>query len=532
MSKDLCKSVMRSIALAALLAIILTAAAACGGTDETTSAASPSGDVKRGGELTLARLEEPLTMDPVGPSDNGSIYLIEQVSESLVEPDETGAGLEPGLAEKWDISADGLEYTFHLRDAKFSNGDPVTTDDVLFSLGRASDAKAGPYAFLFTAVDKMEAPDAKTIKITLKEPVASFLSSMAVFAAAIVPKAVYEADPEGFGNKPVGSGPFMVESYTRGDNVVLVPNPYYWKLGSDGKPLPYLDKVTVKYVPESNSRVLGLRNGDFDVIDNVPFNQGKSLEAETDITLGVDEIYKLDYLYINHQNPPLNNRDFVLAMNYATDRQAILDTVFFGYGQLPNSFMPKMNFWDEAVPAIPYDLAKAKESLAKSGYDGKPIDILVPSGDAPRKQIAQILQQTWGEAGISAKIVELDVGAAWEKVTAGDYQVEVNYITSDINDDDELATMMGDYWASGDARGFFSWYQNKDAAALLAKARRTSDVAERAGYYSQVQAMIYGDGYSVPFNFTPALTAYWNYVQNWRTLTVGWWWLDQVWMNK
>jgi peptide/nickel transport system substrate-binding protein len=534
MNKDLCKSVARWATLAAVL-VVFVAAAACGGgdTQTTTSApASPSGDLVRGGELTLARLEEPLTLDPVGPSDNGSIYLIEQVTESLVEPDETGAGLVPGLAEKWEVSADGLEYTFHLRAAKFSNGDPVTTDDVLFSLGRASDTKASPYAFLFQSVDKMEAPDASTVKITLKSPVASFLSSMAVFAAGIVPKAVFEADPEGFGNKPVGSGPFMVESYTRGDNVVLVPNTYYWKLGTDGKPLPYLTKVTVKYVPESNARVLGLRNGDFDVIDNVPFNEGKSMEAETDITLGVDEIYKLDYLYINHQNPPLNNRDFVLAMNYATDRQAILDTVFFGYGQIPNSFMPKMNFWDENVAAIPYDPAKAKESLAKSGYDGKPIEILVPAGDAPRKQIAQILQQTWGESGISAKIVELDVGAAWEKVTAGDYQVEVNYITSDINDDDELATMMGDYWAPGDARGFFSWYQNKDAAALLAKARQTSDSQKRAGYYSQVQAMIYGDGYSVPFNFTPALTAYWNYVQNWRTLTVGWWWLDQVWMNK
>ena len=487
---------------------------------------------KRGGELRLARLEEPLTMDPVGPSDNGSIYLIEQVYETLVEPDETGAGLVPGLAEKWEISEDGLVYTFTLRDAMFSTGDPVTTDDVVFSLNRAANPEVSPYAFLFSPVDKIEAVDAKTIKITLKEANAPFLSSLAVFAASIYPKALVEADPEVLANKPVGSGPFMVEEYTRGDQVVLVPNPHYGKLGEDGKPLPYLDKVTVKYVPESNSRVLGLRNGDFDAIDNVPFNEGKALDEDPKLTIRADEIYKLDYLYTNHQNPPLNNKDFRLAMNYATDRQAILDTVFFGYGSLPNSYMPKMNFWDQSVELIPYDPEKAKEHLAKSGYDGKEIQILVPAGDAPRKQIAQILQQNWTAVGINSTIVEMDIGAAWEKVTAGEYDVEVNYITSDINDDDELATLQGDYWAPGDAHGFFSWYQSQEVADILKQARVISDPVERAKLYSQAQKTAYWDGYSVPFNFTPALSGHWDYVQNWRTLTTGWWWLDKVWLNK
>jgi len=493
---------------------------------------TPSGEVKRGGELVLARLEEPLTFDPVGPSDNGSIYLIENVFETLVVPDETGAGLKPGLAESWDISKDGLVYTFHLRPAKFSTGDPVTTGDVVFSLKRAADGKVSPYAFLFQSVQKIEAPDDKTVVVTLKEPFVPFLSAVSVFASSIVPQKVVEADTQGFGNKPIGSGPWTVAEYKRGDRVVLVPNPHYWKLGADCKPLPYLDKVTVPYVPESNSRVLGLRNGDFTVIDNVPFSEGKSFETEKDLSLKADEIYKLDYLYINHQRPPLDNKDFRLALNYATDRQAILDMVFFGYGQLPNGFTPKMNFWDKNVPLIPYDPAKAKELVQKSGYDGKVIEIMVPAGDAPRKQAATILKQTWAAVGINANIVELDIGAAWEKVTKGEYDVEVNYITSDINDDDELATFQGDFWAAGESHAFYSWYQNKDVTDLLAKARQTSDPAERAKYYSQIQQTGYWDGYSVPFNYTPALTARWNYVQNWRTLTDGWWWLDQVWLNK
>jgi peptide/nickel transport system substrate-binding protein len=482
--------------------------------------------------MTLARLEEPLTLDPVGPSDNGSIYMIAQVFDTLVKPDEKGSGLAPGLAEKWDISPDGLEYTFHLRSAKFSNGDPVTSEDVVFSLDNVAHGKDSPYAFLFQAMKKVSAPDATTIKITLTEPSAPFLSSLAIFAASIVPKSTYASDREAFGNKPVGSGPFMVKEFVRGDKVLLARNPYYWGLGADGKPLPYLDQVTVKYVPESNSRILGLRNGDFDAIDNVPFSEGKSLEAQPNISLGVDDIYKLDYLYINHSRAPMDSKDFCLALNYATDREAILKAVFFGYGTLPNSFMPKMNYWDKSVPAIPYDTAKAKEYLAKSGYDGRTIEITVPAGDSPRKQTAQVLQQCWAGVGIKSQIQELDVGAAWEKVTSGQYDVEVNYITSDINDDDEMATLMADYWAAGDARSFYSRYQNREVTDLLAKARATSDSKVRAGYYSQIQKTVYWDGYSVPFNFTPALTGYSTSVHDFRTLTTGWWWLDRVWMSK
>jgi peptide/nickel transport system substrate-binding protein len=91
-------------------------------------------DVKRGGTLILARPDEPLTFDPFIPGDNGSIYAIEQVCDALIEADETGLGLRPGLAESWEISGDGLTYTFKIRDAKFSNGDPVTVDDVVFTL--------------------------------------------------------------------------------------------------------------------------------------------------------------------------------------------------------------------------------------------------------------------------------------------------------------------------------------------------------------------------------------------------------------
>jgi peptide/nickel transport system substrate-binding protein len=486
-------------------------------------------EVKRGGTLTLARPDEPLTFDPFIPSDNGSIYALEQVCDSLTEADATGMGLRPGLAESWEVSEDNLVYTFKIRDAKFSNGNPVTVDDVVFSLKTAGGPTAA-YAFGFEPVESIEAVDDKHLKITLKRRYTPLLSVLSLFAAGIVEKKSYEADPEAFGQKPVCAGPFQVEEYTRGSRVVLTRNPNYWDKGADGQPLPYLDRVEMLYVPESNSRVLGLRNGDYDVIQTVPFNQARSLEGDSEITLEVQPIFRLDYVYLNHSKPPLDKKEIRLALNYAADREAILKVVYFGYGEIPNSYMPKVNFHSDSVEKIPFDVEKAKELVQQAGYDGTPIELMVDTGNAPFRQIATILQQGWAAAGLNVNIVEFDVGTAFGKTQSGDYQAYVSYITSDINDTDELAVIEADYNSGTEA--FFSRYNNPEVSSLLAKARESADPAERGKLYGQVQDIVYHDGYSVPLNFVPAVNAYHNHVKDWRQIANGWWWIKDVWVEE
>jgi len=497
--------------------------------DESKAAPAAPAGPKRGGTLVFARPEEPATLDPYIPNDNGSIYAIEQVCDSLVEPDADGDGLRPGVAESWEISDDKLTYTFKLRDTKFSDGKPVTADDVLYSLKKAS-AEAAPLGFLYAPIKSVEAVDEKTVKITLKQPYAPVLSALSAYGAAIVSKEAYEAGAEAFGQKPVCTGPFVVEEFTRGTRLVLAKNPDYWEKGSDGQPIPYVDKVEMRYVADSNARVLGMKNGDFDAIASVPYNQAESLKSAADIKLEEVPIFRLDYVYTNHKAKPLDSKDLRLALNHAADREAIMKVVFFGYGTIPNSYMPKVNFHSDAVEPIPYDLEKAKALVKSSGYKGQTLKLMVDAGNAPSKQIATILQQGWTEAGLKVEIVEFDVGTAFDMSSKGNYMLYVSYITSDINDTDELATLQAD--GRGSTKSFFSNYRNDAVGKMLDEARQESDPAKRAELYAKVQDTVYHDGYSVPLNFAPMLNAHHAQIEGWKTAKNGWWWLKDVIRNK
>jgi peptide/nickel transport system substrate-binding protein len=182
--------------IAAFAALLITSVVlvACGGDDDsdtqTGTPASGTGDVTTGGTLTFARsLDAEAGLNPINAPNNGSIFTIQQIFDQLVEVQ--GSEIVPGLAESWDHTPDGKEWTFHLRDAQFSNGDPVTADDVVFSIERFADPKINiNYATLGSAIDKVQAVDDKTVKMTLNSVDGAFLDNLAMFAAAIVPQKV------------------------------------------------------------------------------------------------------------------------------------------------------------------------------------------------------------------------------------------------------------------------------------------------------------------------------------------------------
>jgi ABC-type transport system substrate-binding protein len=207
-----------------------------------------------------------------------------------------------------------------------------------------------------------------------------------------------------------------------------------------------------------------------------------------------------------------------------------MKAVYFGYGEIPNSYMPKVSFWSDKVEKLPYDIEKAKQLVQEAGYDGTPIQLMVDTGNAPFRTVATILQQGWSQAGLKVEIVEFDVGTAFSMTQKGEYQAYVSYITSDINDSDELATLQADY--HGATNAFFSNYKNDKVVALMEKARATPDGPDRAALYRQIQDIVYHDGYSVPLNFLPYVNGYKTKVQNWHNIAVGWWWLKDMWLAQ
>jgi len=508
----------------------LIASASAGIALGITPAWAQTTTIKRGGTITVARTDEALSLDPYVVSDNGSIYNIAQICEPLISPDATGRGLEPGVAESWIFAADGMSIELTIREGiKFSNGNAVTPEDVIFSLTKASDPQTA-MGFAFEPVTAIDKVDDRTVKLTLSQPYAALDSALSLFAASIVSKADYEKDPVAFGQAPVATGPFMVTSYERGSQVVMAPNPHYWKMGEDGKPLPYVDQAILRYVPESNSRVLGLQNGDFDAALAIPLNQAPAVKEMDGVELEVAPSFRLDYVYINHAKAPFDNVKLRLAINYAANREAIMQAVYFGFGEIPNSYMPKVAFWSDKVEVIPFDIEKAKQLVQEAEYDGAVIRLMVDTGNTSFRTAAAILQQGWQEAGLNVEIVEFDVGTAFSMVEQGDFQAYVSYITSDINDDDELASIQAQ--GTGATRAFFSNYNNEEVNAKLLEARRTLDKAKRAALYGEVQQIVYSDGYSVPLNFLPYVNGYQSNLQNWRNITVGWWWLKDMWLDR
>jgi peptide/nickel transport system substrate-binding protein len=483
-----------------------------------------------GGTLTFARsLDAEAGLNPINAPNNGSIFTIQQIFDQLVEVN--GSELEPGLAKSWDTSDDGKEWTFHLRDAKFSNGDPVTADDVVFSLERFADPKINVnYATLGASIDKVEAVDDDTVKVTLNRVDGAFLDNIAMFAAAIVPKKIVEDEGDkAFANDPVGSGPFMVKEYKRGQETILVRNPNYWRPGQ-----PYLDEIDFEFVPDANTRTLELRSGEVDVADAIPYNQVESLQNADGINVEVADSLKWDSIFLNTKQPPLDEVEVRQALAYATPTDQILDAVLFGNGQVSNSQIPRVKYWDDSVQAIPYDIDKAKELLGQSSVpDGFDLTLQIASGDAVEKQTAEIIKQEWAKIGVNVTIDPGDFGTIFGDWLSGKGGEAATFpgdaLSSDTLSDDEIAALRFDPAAGLNSLGTF--YDNQKVIDLLSDASGTLDEDQRQKDFSEIQRIGQEDLPSIPLFFSKSVTGYQDTVQGFQTYPIGWWPLREVWIS-
>ncbi len=525
----------RAAVFAALLIFgVFLAACGGGGDSSTDGSSSASGDPVTGGTLTFARsLDAEAGLNPINAPNNGSIFTIQQVFDQLVEVGgDDGTEIVPGLAESWEHSSDGLTWTFHLRDAQFSNGDPVTPEDVKFSIERFADPKINiNYATLGAAIDSVDVVDDHTVQINLNDLDGAFLDNIAMFAAAIVPQKVVEQEGDkAFAEAPIGSGPFMVTEFKRGQETVLERNPHYWREGE-----PYLDGVTFKFVPDANTRTLELRNDEVDVADGIPYNQVESLDGTDGITVEVADSLKWDSIFLNTTLKPLDEVEVRQALAYATPTEQILDAVLFGNAAVANSQIPPVKYWDESIAPYPYDLTKAQDLMDQSSVpDGFDLELQIPSGDPIEKQTAEIIKAEWAKIGVNVSIVPRDFGTMFGDWLAGKGGEAATFpgdaLSSDTLSDDEIAALMYDPKAGLNSLGTF--YDNPKVTQLLADAKGTLDEDQRASDFSQIQQIGQDDVPAVPLFFTKSVTGYQDKVQNFQTYPIGWWPLREVWLSE
>jgi len=441
--------------------------------------------------LRVAIAEDALTLDPIASSDNPSIWTELLIYDQLVRPSTDGTKLDPDLAESWSVSPDGLEYTFTLRDAKFANGDPVTAEDVVFSLQRAAGEKSD-WARFFKPVTKYTVVDAKTIKMGLDKPFTPMLNNLALFSASILPKKAVEAQGDDFFKKPFGSGPFMVKAWNKGQDIDLVRSPYYWQKGK-----PAVDEADIEIINDDNARVLKLKAGEIDAIVGIPFNQVAQLQQDSSLHVGVAPVFRIELVQLNTTKKPFDNQKVRQALNYAIDKEALVKGVLHGNGTVAVSSLPVMAYHNDALQPYPYDPTKARALLAEAGYpNGFSTTLLVPAGDVTYRQVASALQSDLKKVGVNVDIQTIEGSSQYSTTKAGNYEMSLSYATSDTIDPDQLIG----FTAVNPERANAFHTQWKDARLneLYELERRTLSGPDRGAQFKEMEQIVH-DG--APFIF-------------------------------
>lgn len=507
----------------------LVAALAVGAAGSVASLATAGGRAdqpKRGGHLVIARIEDSQSFDKTNVFQNESIWVLEQIMEPLYTVTPDGKGVKPWLATSYEASKDGKTYTFHLRrGVRFSNGEPMTSADVKFSLDDARAQQKG-WGYIDSAIRDIQAADPNTVVIHLQHRWAPFLADIALFGNGIIPNKFAGEPRATFYRHPIGTGPFMWDKRVVGQSVTLKRNPFYWQQGK-----PYLDSVTWNFVGDENTRELQLRGGQIQIDEFPPFNSINKLKHTPGVVMTLFPSTRTDYLLMNEHYGPLADVDVRRAISYAIDRKAIVKSVLFGYGRPANSFLPpQVPFYDPRSPGLQFDMAKARAEMAKSKYpNGFKVEMLVGAGAQTEKAVGEILQQQLKQLGITVTFRQVDTSTEFQQIQQFKYQLGVSYWTMDIADPDELVTFAVD--PSGGAHSWFTYYNNPKVAALTHLAQRTVNPATRRALYAQIQRLSAQDAFMGFFYYSPFRYAYSTKVHGFFVYPLGNYHLEDVWLS-
>ena len=491
------------VLISLLLIVIAVALSACSGdknndkngetpnSDHNISQTEPT----YGGSVVVGIQQDLDSLDPHKAVAAGTSEVLFNVFEGLVKPDKDG-NLNPAVASKYEVSKDGKKYTFTLRDGiKFHNGELVTVEDIVYSVKRSAgllevEDSSIVIESALKNITSVTAVDEKTVEIVLGEPDTELL---AYCTFAIIP-----ANYDKQGEHPIGTGPFKFVSYASQQSFVVEKFEDYW--GTK----PYLDQVTFKIVSKTDTAMFELQAGTIDIYPYLTVDQGEQLKQNFNIEVG--NMNLVQGLFLNNAKEPFNNQKVREALNYAIDKQEILDFVAGGYGTAIGScmFSGFTKYYDETLASYyTRDVEKAKELLAEAGYpNGLTFTITVPSNYQYHVDTAQVLVNQLSEAGITAKIQTVE----WASWLSDTYKGR-NYEATIVGLDAPLAGRDLLQRFGSDAGNNFVGFSDATYDEILAKALVTTDDNEKVTYYKQLQRILTEQSASVFIADPPLMVA-------------------------
>jgi peptide/nickel transport system substrate-binding protein len=492
------KTMPAVISAGALSALLLSACGGGGGSPAkvtltqagtTETAAQCQGTPATGGSLVYERQAETQSVNPLSANNgNGDIFADNLIYSGLVRSDPAGGtDIKPALADRWTVSDGGKAYTFHLRDGvRFSNGDPVTAQDVKFSLDRFGNPKINTLmSSVSVGYGSTTVVDSSTVRVRLTRPIAAFLYNISIFPAFILPKRLVQSEGAAFYRHPVGTGPFTVKDFVRGSHITFAKNPNYWEAGK-----PYLDSVRYNFATDANSRILALRGGTAQIMDGVPFSQITSLQGDKKVAVQSAKVPLFLGLWLNHTKAPLADLDVRKAMQYALNRPLMNRSIFRGLGTIPNSVLMPLRYDadDATVKPYAYNLATAKSFMARSKYPkGFSTTLQYPTGYDYYKQLALLMQQNYAAIGIKVKLVEETGATGTSNWSAMKYDMTFPFasFTSDVTVPDEYSDFLAN--PGNGLNGFFSgWHDAAIQKQVLTFASTLSET-DRAAMWPKIQ---------------------------------------------
>ncbi|HEY5304056.1 MAG TPA: ABC transporter substrate-binding protein [Acidimicrobiales bacterium] len=480
---------------------------------------------KRGGSLTFARTADPQTIDPSAAIDTESIWTCLSLYECLYTVTPDGHGTAPWLATSYGISKDQRAWTFHLRPGvKFSDGRPLDSADVRFTLERAL---KGPNAYILSAVDAIDTPNASTVVIHTTHPWGPLLGDTSMYSNAILPANFRGATAAQFFQHPIGTGPFVLESWTKGQKLQMKRNPHYWQKGK-----PYLDSATFLTVPDDNTRLVQLKGGQADIMEGTPYSSIASLKSTPGIDVNLSKSSAVSFIVMNEKKPHFADVHVRRAISYAIDRDSIIKDVLFGHGTPAASFFsPAWPFYQAATPKLWYSPTTAKQEMAKSAYPkGFAATFAVAAGDSLNGTIAQIVQSNLKAIGIDLAIQSYDPSTLATLQSTAHYDMSPGLMTLDIGDPDENVPA-----AAGGAYGgifsAYSWYNNAEVIKLIHQSELTIATTARAKIYGQIQTIVANDCPFAMLYYSPYPYSQQSTVHGFNVPPTGAYHLEDVWLS-